>query len=722
MAECVFCRKLVLQNGKLLQCLHSACAKCLRTVPRAGRERKAIACSLCSQQTALPSQNPDDVLHLPDDLISAAASLCAECDSARVTHKCVTCCELYCESHGTLHPNLSATLDHDMHSIERHEDDVFEESGSGSSGDDRRLPLCLHHAFPVEDCHTRTDSRRGASGRSSSSSASEATYCITCDEVLCPSCRLESTHEGSGGGGEHELVTLAQAAHQQRGELSRLLPDVTRDLLPRLKIGESLVSKELRQFDSSIGDVRADIEETAQKLINRVQLERNHLLRQLDAFHAEKRTILKTQLDSITSAMEKTQRAGHLGSSLMRRSDGARFVHDASWVLDCLYEITSKMPSVDSTISDDTPTASSSKERESYEESAAALAANVAGMNPFDDPPNNGSCAAMTTAGEASLTSAFSVATDQLALEPACNPRISFVDYSLKPMEEPTLVGVLSLANIDHSKCSLRPLQPPLVGAMHGTGDLIAYLVTVVSADGSVVAGADEVGLEVKAVLVTADTVTDVPCTLVADTDTAGQFRVTFRTSSAAEILLYASIDQCQLPGSPAQISIGRYPLEFDASKASGNVRVRRRGYRVTMETSADSVILGKRVLRSGTHRWRVMLSGLQGSDYIVVGVCRAPIPTNFSLSISSYAGFLGWTSRSQTLVKGAFRTVAMPVWQDGDVIELQVDYGKHCLSLLHCRTGVKSVMSGAAKAELVPFFYMFSRSHSIDMVPLPSD
>lgn len=735
MAVCVFCRCSV-GRAKLLMCLHSVCENCARTTTRSGDDRslhrRSLTCPVCNQQTQLPSDNPDDVAHLPDDVISSSGSstlevshrelVCVDCDggSEAVTHQCVTCDAVLCELHSSVHSINPISMGHGVQPLETDSnggDAVLTPGFSGASGS--KTPLCLTHAFPCIDvAGTDTDA--------------EDVYCITCGCVLCNSCTMEGTHSGD----EHELVNLTQAESQQRGELNRLLPDFTENILPRLRSSTNAVNTALQEFSGNVDEAKEKVKQTAEELIRRITEERDCLLSELESFRSQHAPTLEAQSQQLTAVLEKGGRATRFGKALLEDSRGARFLHDSTWALDSLYDITAKMPQsgddVMSTVS-------------SVDVTAIIGGSAVTGVsrNPFDEPPPTydnvfpvpeGDAPAATAAtpsappaeADSSLTSAdlpsiaaLGLAEEQYNLEPPCSPRISFVDHSQKPLAERTLVGVLSRANIDHRRCSLSAERQLGKDELYGTGDDIVYRVRIVTADRSTVESATEVGLEIKAVLTTAETVSQVPCALE-KLKPNGEFSITFQSKDAAEILLYASIDDIQLPGSPAVVKIGRYPFELDRTKSARTISIGRNGHLASPTSDNNTVVFGSRSFSSGVHRWRVRVAGLRGSDYLVLGICRPPFPTNFTNPVTSYSSVLGWSNKSQTLIKGVFRTINMEEWKDGDVVQLQVDFDKRSLELVLLRTGERSAMTGGLKTEIVPFFYLFSQRHKVEILPLP--
>ena len=688
-------------------------------------------------------------MHLPNDVIGDSADSqtaplsCGECDNGLMlvpaTHQCVTCELLLCELHSNVHPISRGTTGHGVRLLDSAEGAAG--LGAATSHESSRvsghvpLPLCVTHAFECRDAEASKNNVAASSGPVGDGLGSY--YCITCGCVLCQSCILEATHSGL----EHEVVSTQQAEEQQRGELKRLLPDINNTILPQLRTQSARVNSAMHDFDGNIAEVKRSISVATKELVQRILSEEKTLLGELEAFRAENRAVFESQADNLSTIIDTSERATRFGQVLVDNHSGARFVHDATWALDHLYDVTAKMLSL--TTSGEDPTASLGSFNGSERSVSLDLMDNTsllddtAGMNPFDNPPptydsqvplGRGRNAALRGSSMASIGAASSASSAarsiclpgyQYPFEPIRNPRVSFIDYSTNILSEKITIGVLSRANIDHQRCLLAPRRQLPATEVYGAGDDIVYIVTVVAADGSVVRGAKEVGLEVKAVLATSETVSEIPCA-VERFSSPSEFIVSFQCKEPAEVLLYASIDSVQLPGSPAVVHVGSYPFEFDTQKSAPTVAIKRRGHLATLTGNADSVVLGNRTYNSGIRRWRIRLGGLESTDFFAIGICRQPFPTTLTGSLLSYTTVLGWTSKLQTLIKGALRVISMADWKDGDILQLQLDFDKRSLELLHCRTGEKSAMSGGIKSEVVPFFYMFSRQHKMQILPQP--
>lgn len=217
-SKCVFCSKTFTydDDAKLLECLHAACASCVRSKlsdqnvyvdSEVVLEGSVVVCSICNVSSTMDNlidnrfhtKFMDDELNQTSDEDAAKEEeeekKCTGChDNATATSWCVDCDEFICQNCVMAHQRFKITKDHTIKPKEEVSRDVE------SKKDEKKPPSYLY-------CQVHTHEKLSL-------------FCQTCESLTCRDCQL-SEHR------DHRYKFIHEIAAETKTAVQTLLKEVT---------------------------------------------------------------------------------------------------------------------------------------------------------------------------------------------------------------------------------------------------------------------------------------------------------------------------------------------------------------------------------------------------------------------------------------------------------------------------------------------------------------
>ena len=205
-ATCGLCSKLYV-DPRMLQCLHSFCSKCLKTVLDQQGSRTSFKCPSCKKPTtisrggiaALPKDlrksYEAEVAQIASKMQSEEKMSCDQCvdpSSGPAVSFCVNCSDFLCNACAKHHKTWRKTLNHDVQPIGG--------SKSGSNVAAKPLDSLLHKPM---NCQLHEDETLKF-------------YCETCGTLICRDC-MAIEHAG------HTYDRIEKLAEKEKAQLVSLL-------------------------------------------------------------------------------------------------------------------------------------------------------------------------------------------------------------------------------------------------------------------------------------------------------------------------------------------------------------------------------------------------------------------------------------------------------------------------------------------------------------------
>ncbi|XP_056196375.1 tripartite motif-containing protein 45 isoform X2 [Falco biarmicus] len=239
---------------RLLPCLHSLCAPCLRRLGPLGQPGRPVLCPLCDAEVALP---PGGVGQLVPDYLAlrrGGAAGCDLCADGAAVRRCLTCGAALCLFCCQAHRRQKKTASH-----------AVTELVSSKDCNQARKPLfCPSH--PTEELRL---------------------FCEQCDQPVCRDCVADRHRQHTcdfTGNAIHRhgeaLQELLRSTQQHMGTLEGVLSHID-DMVSAVRDRAEAVAAEIRQFAS--GYVKA------------IEEHRDRLLKQLEDLKVQKENLLHLQ-------------------------------------------------------------------------------------------------------------------------------------------------------------------------------------------------------------------------------------------------------------------------------------------------------------------------------------------------------------------------------------------------------------------------------------------
>ncbi|XP_054019306.1 tripartite motif-containing protein 45 [Dryobates pubescens] len=247
-------------SPRLLPCLHSLCAACLRRLCRLGEPgRPAARCVLCPVCDAVVELPPGGVAQLTPDYLALsrggeAAAGCDLCADGAASGRCLTCGANLCLFCCQAHRRQKKTASHAVVELENTKD-----------GSQAEKPLfCSFH--PTEELRW---------------------FCEQCDQPVCRDCVVDRHRQ--------HPYDLAGSVIHRHGESLRELLTATQQHMGTL-------GDVLRRVDAMGGAVRSRAEAVAAEIalfaagyVKAIEEHRDRLLRQLEDLKVQKENLLHLQ-------------------------------------------------------------------------------------------------------------------------------------------------------------------------------------------------------------------------------------------------------------------------------------------------------------------------------------------------------------------------------------------------------------------------------------------
>ncbi|KAF5902024.1 tripartite motif-containing protein 45, partial [Clarias magur] len=277
-AVCGVCKRLY-REPKLLSCLHTFCADCIRQLEAfsllsergESSARERVLCPACDSEVELPRAGVDGLTtdHLALDevfmetLLLDKSAVCDLCGDAEAEQRCEVCSHNLCDFCSQAHRRQKRTSNHAIHSVEE-----LKRQGRLS-----RPVLCSLH--PDQELRL---------------------FCETCDLTICLECAA-TFHRGHRCNPMHEVV-------HRHGDRIREL--VSRSLRPRLvHLEEAVRCVEVSQeaLQSRAEAMASEIQAFAQAYMSAVETHCRSLLHSLEELRLQRRNQLQLQKAQLQQAL-----------------------------------------------------------------------------------------------------------------------------------------------------------------------------------------------------------------------------------------------------------------------------------------------------------------------------------------------------------------------------------------------------------------------------------
>ncbi|XP_066286426.1 E3 ubiquitin-protein ligase TRIM56-like [Branchiostoma lanceolatum] len=284
------------KNPKVLPCLHTFCAHCLREWVQKN-DGDTFPCPICREPVSLP---PNGVEGLKDNfflanLVKAVSEdnkvrhgqdglLCTTCEEGKpATSRCSECAEFLCESCESAHRLQRATKGHTLF--------TFEELKTGKYDGvfrTRKAPPCSKHSGEILKL-----------------------YCRTCETPICNECALFE-HRDS----QHDYTRIEEVATEKRNTILDLTPQSqarmqfiqTEDVQNRLK----------EQLQIHTEGARQNVHKTVQTLIALVKEEGERLLSCIDSEETMRKKQIEAEIEGAQISLASAKSTCEFAETLAR--------------------------------------------------------------------------------------------------------------------------------------------------------------------------------------------------------------------------------------------------------------------------------------------------------------------------------------------------------------------------------------------------------------------
>lgn len=269
--NCVFCHEL-LKEPKLLPCLHSLCTSCASS--RLGKSGECIICPICEDVVDISNLENISLNHWLKNVIdtiditqNSKGKFCSFCElkgrKQEAVATCLTCKEPLCKTcWESRHTFTTLTKD--------------------------------HHVVSIEDVQTgRYDSEIRSNQKIHCSDHKNEYYrffCKTCDVPICRDCTVLQHRS-------HDHISSKDALKHSELCLQKEIDRIEKDII-QLKIQQSELDKQLKDFENCEDNLRIQIETTCNSMINKITAQRRSLERSLTQSlkNPKEKTKMKTKL------------------------------------------------------------------------------------------------------------------------------------------------------------------------------------------------------------------------------------------------------------------------------------------------------------------------------------------------------------------------------------------------------------------------------------------
>ena len=466
-------------------------------------------------------------------------------------------------------------------------------------------------------------------------------------------CRL-CRREGKHGGAEHTIISMRDAEGDERRRVLALAKSVVQESLPTVQEAHRHAAAAVRRMNDGTEMAKAKISADAARLISAVRERESALLRNVDQVRAQKIAPLEEEERRLGEVATAAEHATSMAGAAISKLKCEQFLSLSGWLGENLLLAQTNVES-------------------------------VAGVG------------------------------EQYALIKSAVHQQASLKFVADTREIEKMIGQFGLVTgelVDIKRCSLQPVATEEVLLVKN--DVLCH-VHLVNKDGSPVSGRPS-EFDLTARVVCAEAENTHPVISVETTDKIGTLLVRFLPDRPGRYLLFVTIGNRDLPGSPVSCSVGDLPFVFESQCCASSLDVSHDGRSIRHLKPGHAAALGP-AFSSGRHSWRVRVDGVNASlDYLLLGVAKRPLSSGLAGVASLTA--LGWTSKAQSFVRGATKHATIDAWHDGDIIVLEVDCEQNKVSMTNSQTGSTSTINGGVHGGVVPYFYMYNEAHSITLLP----
>ena len=275
---CSYCEK-VLNNPRLLPCLHSYCSACLKKLLK---EDENVVCPTCFENHGEATQ---DVERMAKDVLGEslihmgrtgeqeeAQTSCSSCDAimAEAVDRCLDCSEFMCRECSDIHRRLRQTRDHEIITLQEYENDK----------DD--VEQVAHRSLYC-DSHPGEELRY---------------FCEKCKQIVCRECTIVK-HKSHRYTYMEESSTVKQVVQTLEGLLLK-----TRSKVDKFKKAVDDVNTTSDLITASIAGLKNSIRATATEMVRNVRVAELEMITEIDRVQSRKFHGLNGQLKNLETNLE----------------------------------------------------------------------------------------------------------------------------------------------------------------------------------------------------------------------------------------------------------------------------------------------------------------------------------------------------------------------------------------------------------------------------------
>ena len=268
---------------KTLNCLHSYCISCLRSLSTTNSKGGThVQCPKCSKKTPIPESDFEalpEAFHIKRDiqlnefLQKVNGNIVAKCEkcagkSAKATSYCSECMQFICDLCVTIHRCWSDFQSHKVVSLEK-----FRISNTVDIPEQFQLLTCTLHS---KKC---------------------TIYCETCKKEICHEC-IVGTHHG-------HMYNLAQDSAVDHKKALKSSMTVIEDIPQQLKVALEEINSILGTFSAEGEAVISETKAKFEELQKQISLRCEELVKGAQELMEDKQKPLVTQRDELETMKEK---------------------------------------------------------------------------------------------------------------------------------------------------------------------------------------------------------------------------------------------------------------------------------------------------------------------------------------------------------------------------------------------------------------------------------